>query len=97
MWEIVDAEDQSVNTYEIACGTTKQDREASKRTIIFTVEKDIRDLTVAKADSLTVEFNPKGRSNSESKLKRQKWSYTNKKNNTLLVNLKTLTGKITVG
>ncbi len=84
MWEIVDAEDQSVNTYEIACGTTKADREASKRTITFTVEKDIRDLTVAKVDSLRMEFNPKGRSNSESKLKRQKWSYTNKKDDTFV-------------
>lgn len=77
IWEISDADNEATNRYQIACGSTTEAREGSQREIVFQVLQDKRDLTVAKADYLRLNFDPKGRSNNESKLRRQKWSYTN--------------------
>jgi hypothetical protein len=82
IWEISDADNEATNRYQIACGTTTEAREASQREIVFQVLQDKRDLTVAKSDYLRLNFDPKGRSNNESKLKRQKWAYTNSQNET---------------
>lgn len=89
IWEIADADfpvddtGYENNTYQIACGTTNEMREASMRTITFKGLKDKRDLSVAKQNYLRLNFDPKGRSNSESKTKRARWSYTDNQKNTI--------------
>ena len=75
IWEISDSDNESTNRYQISCGTTKEAREASQREIEFKVLQDKRDLTVAKSSFLRLNFDPKGRSNNESKLRRNKWKY----------------------
>ena len=75
IWEISDIDNEATNHYQIACGNTNDKREASRREITFEVLQDIRDLTVAAKNNLRLNFDPKGRSNSESKSRRAKWSY----------------------
>ena len=77
IWEISDADNEATNRYQIACGNTTEARESSIREIEFQVVKDYRNLEIAKSNYLKLNFDPKGRSNNESKIKRQKWNYTN--------------------
>lgn len=83
IWEISDANNEATNYYQIACGSTNDLRKASMREITFKVEQDKRDLTVAKQNYLRLNFDPKGRSNSESKTKRSRWSYTDNQGTTI--------------
>lgn len=72
-WTITDADNEMTNTYQIACGTTDDIREKSKREIIFDVVQDPRDMSPSKSTYLKLEFNPEGRTNNESATKRKNW------------------------
>lgn len=73
-WEIADAEMDKVNYYKITSGDTDATR--CEREIKFTVEKDpVRDMTIRKQSQLKLNFDPTGRSNNESAIKRQTWTY----------------------
>ena len=76
IWEISDADNEATNYYQIASGNTNDKRKASQRDITFEVLQDTRDLTVASKANLRLNFDPKGRSNTESKTSRSKWNYT---------------------
>lgn len=78
IWEISDADNEATNYYQIASGNTNDKRKASQREIEFEVLQDPRDLTVAAQNYLRLNFDPKGRSNSESAVNREKWSYQTK-------------------
>ena len=78
IWEISDADNEATNYYQIASGNNSDKRRDSQREIEFQVLQDSRDLTVAAKNYLRLNFDPKGKSNSESPASREKWSYTNK-------------------
>ena len=69
-WEIIDAEENVQNMYSIKCKGTQRD-------IFLTVTPDITrpDFKIQKQQFLTLNFDAKGRSNSESQLRRASWSY----------------------
>lgn len=74
-WEITDATFDQQNTYQISCGET-EDRYV-EREIGFTIEVDPnRTDFQTESGNLKLNFMATGRSNSESKAKRQTWSYT---------------------
>ena len=76
IFEIVDFDLNMLNMYSITC---EEDPEhIVKRDIEFTVEQDPNrlDFGIQQADYLTLNFDASGRSNSESELRRQSWSYT---------------------
>ena len=73
-WEIADAEMDKTNYYRIVGGDT--DERKCEREISFVVEKDpVRDMTIRKQTQLKLNFDPAGRSNNESAIKRQTWTY----------------------
>ena len=74
LWEIVDADFQRQNKYQISCG--EDDKRKAEREIIFTVVEDEnrKDFVVEAAD-LMVNFSAVGRTNTESAAKRQTWNY----------------------
>ena len=73
-WEITDATFDQQNTYQISCGET-EDRYV-EREISFTIEVDPnRTDFQTETGNLKLNFMATGRSNSESKAKRQTWSY----------------------
>ena len=83
IWEISDFEapagdniEYIVNKYAMSCGTTKDARDASYREITFKVTKDSRELTPVHPNSMRLNFDPIGRNNNESKMRRAQWSYT---------------------
>ena len=83
IWEISDFDapagnnvDYVTNGYGIACGTTKEARDASYRAITFKVTKDVRELTPVQKNSMRLNFDPIGRNNNESRMRRSQWSYT---------------------
>ena len=74
-WQIADAELNRENYYSISCGKT--DATTAVREIKFKVIPDPnRDMTVVKKNSLKLNFDPAGRSNSEPAARRASWSYT---------------------
>lgn len=71
-WEIADADLEQLNYYQISCGENEKTK--TEREITFTVEKDPnRDMTIVKQESLQLNFDPVGRSNSESASSRSTW------------------------
>lgn len=71
IFEIADADLGLINYYQISCG--EGDRKV-EREISFSVEQDPnRKMEVVKSDYLKLNFEAKGRSNSESVTNRQKW------------------------
>ena len=72
-WVITDADNEMMNSYQIACGSTDEIREQSKRDIEFEVVQDPRDMSPSKSPYLRLEFNPEGRTNNESTKKRENW------------------------
>lgn len=76
IFEIADADLGLINYYQISCGEgeLKEEREIS-----FSVEQDPnRKMEVVKSDYLKLNFDAKGRSNSESVANRQKWENADK-------------------
>jgi hypothetical protein len=72
-WEIADAEMNKVNYYKIISGDTDATR--CVREISFLVEKDPnRDMELRQPSSLKLNFDPAGRSNNESAVKRSTWT-----------------------
>ena len=74
LWEIIDADFQQQNRYQISCGEDEKRR--TMREIRFTVVEDEnrKDFVIESAD-LMVNFTATGRTNAESAAKRQSWSY----------------------
>ena len=73
-WQIADAELNRENYYSISCGLTYET--SAVREVKFKVIPDPnRDMTVVKKNSLKLNFDPAGRSNSEPEIKRASWSY----------------------
>lgn len=74
LWEIVDADFQQQNKYQISCG--EDENRQTMREIRFTVVEDEnrKDFVTETAD-LMVNFAATGRTNAESAAKRQTWSY----------------------
>ena len=73
-WEITNLTVDDSSYYTIKVGT---DPYSYSRNFNFTILIDpLRDMKLAKKDNLKVNFIATGRSNSESKAKRQTWSYT---------------------
>lgn len=67
-FEITDAEIDMINRYSIGCGETVE------RSIIFTVVQDpTRKMEYVKQENLVLNFESKGRSNSESAVNRATW------------------------
>ncbi len=72
IFEIPDAQENATNYYAIGCG--EQDNEI-RRDIVFTVVEDKEhDMTNPQKGSLKLNFDAKGRSNSESAAKRSSWT-----------------------
>ena len=73
-WQIADADLNRENYYSIECGKTTAT--TVSREVKFKVVPDPnRDMTVVKKNSLKLNFDPIGRSNSEPEAKRASWSY----------------------
>lgn len=87
IFEITDGDMNVKNYYQIACGTNELE---VRRDINFTIVQDPSrlDFGIQKQAYLTLEFDARGRSNSESATKRKSWSYTSGNDD----NTKTITG-----
>lgn len=74
-WEISDADLDKQNYYQISCGESEERKVT--REISFIVQQDPKraDMKIAKQDNLILNFDPIGRSNSESLVRRSTWSY----------------------
>lgn len=73
-WEIAGATLDQMNYYQICCGDEGSDTYV-QREISFKVEND-PDRIVEPIQGHSLYFNPKGRSNDETSIERQKWSQT---------------------
>lgn len=73
-WQIADADEEKENYYSISCGLTPET--STVREIKFRVTEDkSRPMKIVQTDYLELNFDPIGRTNSESVAKRQSWSY----------------------
>ena len=71
IFEISDAQEEATNYYSISCGEQEME---TRRDFDFVVVKDTEhDMTNPQVASLKLNFDAKGRSNRESKVKRGKW------------------------
>ena len=71
IFEISDAQENATNYYAIGCG--EQDLEVRRDFTFVVVEDKEHDMTNPQKASLKLNFDAKGRSNRESKAKRDKW------------------------
>lgn len=81
IWEIVDGSLGEINYYTITCGI--EDNEARKEIQFSVVEDPNRAGMKLSTAGLRFLFDASGRSNSESRTNREKYSYTDKNNNTI--------------
>ena len=77
IWEIVDADELQINKYQISCGDKTNPDLYTEREVVFemVVDETRKGMTIAKQESLKLDFSAKGRSNTEPKATRESWTF----------------------
>ena len=73
-FEITDADHNMENFYSISCGDKAVPEFYDERPIRFSLVTDDRDMTLAEASQIIVNFSARGRSNNEAASRRASWS-----------------------